>query len=225
MKIPNAIERLFEEWEAKDRRQPVAVAWDLNVWKRQFDPHSEEISFLSELPAQLTRDDGESFGNDATTSADSARKAFLYSMAWGFGTTNYGAWRTKQILTANSDAYERLFVCAQTVANEGSVEGYRFLANEGRLKWFGPAFGTKFLYFCSVNEPQARALVLDRLVGDWLARSTDLKINPTRWSTAAYKGFLDQMRNWSHALDLAPDQLEALIFEDERRRKSEQSSD
>ena len=57
----------------------------------------------------------------------------------------------------------------------------------------------------------------------WLETEGDIEINPTRWSTNDYAKYLEQMKIWSDCLDLENDQLEALIFEDERRRKSENS--
>jgi hypothetical protein len=225
MKVPEAVGRLVEGWELNGRSPARPVTWKQGVWNRQFGRNEPEFVFLSSLPDALTRAGGELIGAEAAKSLESSREAFLYSMVWGFGPTNYGAWRTKEILRVNSRPYEALLNCAKSVEADGGIEGYRYLANEGRLKGFGPAFATKYLYFCSVSRPGERALVLDRLVADWLARSAGFVIDPTRWSTKNYEKYLEQMRNWSHSLDLTPEQLEALIFEDERRRNSGQSSD
>ena len=223
MKVPEAVGRLVESWELYGRSPARPVTWKQGVWNRQFGRNEPEFVLLSSLPDALTRAGGELIGAEAAKSLESSREAFLYSMVWGFGPTNYGAWRTKEILRVNSRPYEALLNCAKSVEANGGIEGYRYLANEGRLKGFGPAFATKYLYFCSVGRPGERALVLDRLVADWLARHTGLAINPTRWSTNNYEKYLDQMKIWSDCLDLESDQLEALIFEDERRRKSENS--
>ena len=223
MKVPKAVGRLVEDWDSNGRKSASPVTWKPKIWNRQFGQSTVEFAYLSLLPEALTRSEGEVVGSEAATSLELSRETFLYSMVWGFGPTNYGAWRTKEILRVNTRPYEVLLACARSVTTRGGIEGYRYLANEGRLKGFGPAFATKYLFFCSVGQFGERALVLDRLVADWLARNTGFVIDPTRWSTKNYEKYLEQMRKWSHSLDLSPEQLEALIFEDERRRKSGQS--
>ena len=86
-------------------------------------------------------------GDQAQKSPKKAVEAFIASMVWGFGRTGYGVLRTNRILSANPDAPEKLHHVAKVLAAEGPVEGYRAMANDDRLKWLGPAFGTKFLHY------------------------------------------------------------------------------
>jgi hypothetical protein len=63
----------------------------------------------------------------------------------------------------------------------GPVKAYAFLGDNGvpRLARLGPAFGTKFLYFCSPASGRP-ALILDRLVAAWLRENADLSLNEAR---------------------------------------------
>jgi hypothetical protein len=57
---------------------------------------------------------------------------------------------------------------------------YRRLAQEDdfRLKWLGPAIGTKCLCFWQYRPADTTALILDSLVGSWLSADTPLSIDP-----------------------------------------------
>ena len=79
-----------------------------------------------------------------------------------------------------------------------------------RLPGLGPAFGTKFLYFCS--PPGDPALILDRLVADWLGEHAGLRLNQIRWSASTYLRYLTAMAGWADEMALPADKLEACIF-------------
>jgi hypothetical protein len=83
-----------------------------------------------------------------------------------------------------------------------------------RLPGLGPAFGTKFLYFCS-PPGKPPALILDRLVSQWLRGHTDLLLNEARWSAATYARCLRNMYAWADELAVAAGELEACIFSEQ----------
>jgi hypothetical protein len=90
--------------------------------------------------------------------------------AWGQGTNGYGPHRLAKILGANPDKVEvALQNAILKLQTEGSVEAYRAL--RGTVKWLGPAFFTKFLYFAGRVTPRATApspLILDGRVASSL---------------------------------------------------------
>jgi hypothetical protein len=149
---------------------------------------------------------------DAATSPEAAMRAFLTAMVWGYGWVGYGPFRVQRILAATPDAPGRLQDAAGELTRGGPMRAYRLLGDRGvgHLRWLGPAFGTKFLYFCS--PPSRPALILDRLVANWLRANTDLRLNPVPWSSQAYGRYLTTMTGWAAELDLAADELEACIF-------------
>ena len=91
------------------------------------------------------------------------------------------------------------------------------MANEHRLKWLGPAFGTKYLHFCS--SPGDAALVLDALVAAWLNEHCGTRLRPARWSTAQYERYLVDMTAWSHGR-CTPTDLETRVFVAEASRRN-----
>lgn len=131
-------------------------------------------------------------------------------MTWGFGSIGYGPHRTREILGATPDASERLARVAGTLAEVGPLAAYRRLAREddSRIAGLGPAFGTKYLYFCQPRPAETTALILDAFVSEWLRCEARFRLNPVGWSEPTYRRYLEQMPRWADALDCAPDALE-----------------
>jgi hypothetical protein len=98
------------------------------------------------------------------------------------------------------------------------VEAHTNLGDNGtaRLPYLGPAFGTKFLYFCSSTGGRP-ALILDRFVARWLRENVGLVLNEVRWSVSTYASYLKTMFGWADELGLTADELEACIFSTQAR--------
>jgi len=107
----------------------------------------------------------------------------------------------------------QLQAAAGAAAAGRPVEAYTNLGDNGtaRLPYLGPAFGTKFLYFCSSTGGRP-ALILDRLVARWLRENVGLVLNEVRWSVSTYASYLKTMFGWADELAVAADELEACIF-------------
>jgi hypothetical protein len=99
-------------------------------------------------------------------------------MAWGYGRVGYGPYRVHRVLETTLDAGSILQSAAGELGSGGPVRAYVLLGEHGaaRLPGLGPAFGTKFLYFCSPSGASP-ALILDRLVADWLREHAGLRLN------------------------------------------------
>ena len=70
------------------------------------------------------------------------------------------------LLDPDADAKTRRVI--ELVRTEGAVAGYRALARDGEahLKFLGPSFGTKLLYFAGYgSDVNPKPLILDRRVG------------------------------------------------------------
>jgi hypothetical protein len=147
-----------------------------------------------------------------------AERSFVAVMAWGYGRVGYGPFRVRRVLDAAPHIGVQLQAAAGAAAEGRPVEAYASLGDHGaaRLPYLGPAFGTKFLYFCS---PAGRrpALILDRLVARWLRENVGLAFNEVRWSVCTYTRYLETMAGWAGELALAADQLEACIFSAQAR--------
>ena len=88
----------------------------------------------------------------------------------------------------------------------------------------GPAFATKFLYFADQGRQISRALILDRLVADWLRGNTALHLNPTAWTVSGYERYLNHMNEWAGELDIQPDAIELAMCQEISERKRNQWS-
>jgi hypothetical protein len=96
---------------------------------------------------------------------------------------------------------------------KGALSAYSYLA-QYRLRYFGPAFATKYLYFCGKGRVSKNALILDRNVAEWLTRSTGLRLNPVPWSKRTYETYMSNVESWAVALDVVAEDVEVCIFRD-----------
>ena len=206
--VPLSVQRVVEAWRTTSSPEQAAIAWHRSNWMMAFPAHRH---ILGALPERLSRAVVRQACRTASSGPDEAEGGFLVMMIWGYGTGGLGAFRTKRILTVNDQAATLLQRAAYVVAMSGALEGYRCLATSSRLRYLGPAFGTKFLYFCS-REDRPPALILDKLVSQWLAENVGLALDPVPWDIDAYARYIDVMTAWADELSLRSDQLEACIF-------------
>jgi len=210
MKVPQTLAILADNRRRGLSESQAGVPWSKTPWKKYFPEHA---GFFDNLPNQpLQRSEILQACSSADRSPDDAVQAFLAAMAWGYGPIGYGPWRTKRMFDEDSDAGDRLHQVARSLISDGSVEAYRLLANSCRLKWLGPAYGTKFLYFCPQAPDRPPGLILDRLVARWLRQHEVLDLSAAHWSTLTYENYVHAMRSWANELDLQPGELEEAIF-------------
>jgi hypothetical protein len=200
-------------WRAEGSPAQAPMAWPRERWITTFPAHADALRNVPDLmDREIVREECTHAGADAR----SAEMAFIIVMAWGYGTeVGYGPWRTHRVLTDNPDAASRLAAVAQSLAEGSALSAYRRLCAGGdcNLRWLGPAFGTKFLYFCQPTRPgEQRALILDNLVASWLRDTMHLSLNPVPWSVPIYGKYLEHMHAWADSLGCSPDELEYCIF-------------
>jgi Putative 8-oxoguanine DNA glycosylase OGG-like protein len=175
-------------------------------------------AMFAALPEHLDRTAVRQACVHASVSQAEAERSFLAVMAWGYGRVGYGPFRVRRVLDAAAGADVRLQAAAGAAADGRPDDAYACLGDHGaaRLPYLGPAFGTKFLYFCS---PAGRrpALILDRLVSRWLRENVGLAFNEARWSVSTYTRYLETMVGWAGELALAADELEVCIFSAQAR--------
>ena len=222
---PEAITELIAKWKTDKTPAQEPIDWNRERWEApdsRYPKIASHKTFIKGLPNPIGREDVRGYGADASRSTAKAVEAFVASMVWGFGGTGYGVYRTNRILTVNPDAPQRLHDVAEILKSDGPVEGYRAIANsdQSRLKWLGPAFGTKYLYFCSPDDNPA--LVLDALMAAWLNKHcepSEPKLRPWQWSTTKYEEYLANMTKWAGSA-CTPAELETIIFTAEADRRT-----
>jgi hypothetical protein len=207
--IPDAIVEVVSSWQTHGRPQQPAIRWPRARWLASF-PDSAEL--LDSLPDRLDRATVQAACLKAAHSPQAAWHAFMVVMLWGQGRTGYGPWRTKRILQDTPDAKQRLVTVARHLSQAGALEAYRRLGTDCRLRWLGPAFGTKYLYFCP-QCPGSPALILDRLVARWLTNNTQHTFRAGPWSPTSYRRYLELVGSWAAVLGVAPEEVEWCIFQ------------
>lgn len=195
----------------------------------------EAAEALLSLPGELDREIVRKTVLDNLQS-DRVLAAFVPVLIWG-GPSGYGPFRARSILTATrnrsnmsagivSHLQDRLQDGAAAVRNDGAAEAFRRMNNEGKVKYLGGAFFTKWLSFASmvdsVDGPRV-APILDKRVRDWIASSTPmaqpLKLSTT--STADYRRYLELLDAWGGPFGRTRVQVEQSIFDLTRDRPAD----
>lgn len=211
--LPQPLIDLVANWRAQGAPDQPGIAWPQAKWCDDFPEHRET---LQQLPRLLDRNAVRAVSASASHSPESALTAFVVSMAWGFGGVGYGRHRVAKMLS-DPDAAARFQAAAVSVNSEGALSAYRQMsAPANRIKFLGPAFATKFLAFCSLNEARP-ALIFDRLVAAWLTKHEGGRWNAIAWSESVYGRYLELVYAWARQLDARPDEVERLMFSHEAR--------
>lgn len=171
---------------------------------------------------------------DGTALEAAVVKAFIASMIWGYGMVGYGPYRTERVLTCGGTVQDtkviaQLAEVAETALRDGGIAAFDHIATRRRadrsyLKYLGPAFGTKFIYFLTKKPSHRTTPVMDSVVTGWLQRNAADAgtFSLSWWDTESYKRYVDVLEGW--AAELWPgdgqsprtDDVELLIFEDAR---------
>jgi hypothetical protein len=206
------LEALVTNWRDRGAPAQKGILWSRSDWLLAFPEHEE---LLRRLPRLLDRACVREVCADATHDAAAAERAFLAVMVWGYGKVAYGRHRVREILAETQGADHLLVGVARTLANDGALAAYCRLGDGGdcRLKGLGPAFGTKYLYFCQPAGTEPVALIHDSNVAKWFFRYAALELPCDEWSESTYSRYLDQMCTWAGRLRCRPDDLELRIFE------------
>jgi hypothetical protein len=222
METPLALSEAHEKWTAGNSPEQLPMSWNLDKWIKCFPEHRE---FLTELNSKaLNRAEVARLGEEVTSEKE-AIKLFLASMIWGFGNAGYGPFRTRRILDTHS-AGAKLLEIAQIANEDGGLAAFKHVANKradcGYLKYLGPAFGTKYIYFAQMaKQPKKATPVMDAVIRRWFAANIPgMRLNLSTWDLASYEKYIQHLTHWAVALSpgnpLRLDQIEYLIFAGQR---------
>lgn len=150
--------------------------------------------------AQIDRDE---------QSSRSALDLFWNTMAWGIA----GTWRNipglSAYVAANTEQVTVALRRAQQMSYGGQVrEAYRALNRS--IKYFGPAFFTKFLYFTADRGQPVHALILDERVRvAWrILTGEDLRSGYSQ----DYAHYCESAGSSGGRVGLDPDEVEACLY-------------
>lgn len=239
MAVPPALQKAHIRWDMADRRAQSAISWPRHSWEKHFNEIIDGVDLanvLSKIPDDsIDRQKATDLAKDVQSPED-AVTAFVAAMVWGYGPVGYGAWRTKRIFSENKDAVEQLLETAKIAQSEGGLAAFRHIASKrgeagGYLKYLGPAFGTKYIYFLTKASGKDTSPVLDSIVQRWFAKhDPETPLNVVWWEPASYERYLDRLEEWAEDLGvdtnrpLALDDVEHLIFTPEFERTDEEQA-
>lgn len=206
---PNGLVAVKQRWDAVGRPAQSPISWPRQRWEVSFPEH---VDLLGRLPDTIGREDVRIRARGAAASEAAAVEAFVASMVWGYGGVGYGRWRTRRVLDATPAAPELLRRAAEIQQASGAVEAYRFLANDGRMKFLGPAFATKFLHFVPQHDDGPGALILDAIVSRAIGSFSRISLSATAWRTRTYERYLALVGGWADDLGIDPVDTEMLLF-------------
>ena len=189
-KICQALKATFPEGPPSDAHvRAQAIEFWADHWLKRWPEELAVPDFLQPgAKFRVSRQD--LFDHARQLSSPEEALAFYVRIAgWGTGTKVRNVARSAKVLQSPNVA-ELLWESFSTVQELGAVEAYRRLRSwkHHRIKYFGPAFFTKWLYFSSYDswtKGTPPPLILDRHVAAALCwRSTG-------WSSEDYGQYLD----------------------------------
>lgn len=156
-------------------------------------------------------------------SRESALQLLWYSLAWGLGTRAPRLHaRLDGIAEDKRKAANLLTEAWESALNGADAEkAYSVLTTHkgrGRIKWLGPAFSTKFLYFAQGSTKAPSYVILDAVVARNLRPAAWPSAPSTAWWPSTYGAYCLLMQNWAEEAQLrsgnetSPDQIELAVF-------------
>lgn len=226
MTVPEVLVQTFDRWDRAGRPTQTKSRWNTESWSRHLPDHA---SFLSSLGTdRMDRAQAIAAAPDVVDE-DTAVQVFLLSMLWGYGPVGYGPFRTRRVLE-RAEAKSELLEVAQEARKSGGLAAFELIADRRRqtrsyLKWLGPAFGTKYIYFLTAQDTQHEpAPVMDAVVYRWFRTHVpDRPLIVDFWHAPSYGTFLESLNEWSAGLSREPgqelrvDDVEYLIFAEGNR--------
>ncbi|GAB3085626.1 hypothetical protein [Isoptericola nanjingensis] len=130
--------------------------------------------------------------------------AFIAAMIWGYGPSGYGPYRTNRVLSGDGqgaperEVLKKLRDGAAAARRDGALAGFYALNNRpGRIRYLGPAFFTKWLYFTTATggpDDRGAAPILDLRSSAGSPDRTGLSLRLDR--TRDYARYVELLDAW-----------------------------
>lgn len=217
-------------WRRRFKRTAGGTLGDVDLVKAVDAVEMEAAEILADGGARISRtvvtqlSTAERLGvEEAAAQRQAVVTAFIAAMIWGYGTAGYGPYRAERVLREDPMALDHLFEVARISHDpeKGGVAAFEHVAKQRQgsspyLKYLGPAFGTKFLYFLTADGVDPTP-VMDALVRRWFRDNADEQLITAWWDARSYKKYIGHLDDWAAELGgLQRDDVELLIFTDAR---------
>lgn len=225
MTIPKELANKVQQIETAGSALGQNIAWPGDRWLEYPGLRDVRAELRSLVDATASADGHCKISRSQVFQARAAGPVplFLASMAWGFGTTGYGAYRTARIIDAAGLArVDEAITRLQEAAGESPEAAWLAMHKAAKLKHLGPAFATKIAYFSQGPDAHRPPLIADMNTswGFWSLT----KIEKTAYFLAGYLQYVDQSFAWADALGCRADTIEYALFELGKAARSQQSA-
>lgn len=160
---------------------------------------------------------------DRDFTPEAALQLLWHSLAWGLGPRAPRLNARLDAIADDQDGASKLLVKAWTSVRDGDdpETSYALLTTPrgaGRIKWLGPAFSSKFLYFAQGQAVAPAHLILDKVVATHLRATAWPDAPTTAWWPVTYGSYCALMQEWAVEASLrsgrvvSPDEIEFAVF-------------
>jgi hypothetical protein len=192
------------------------VSYNSETWFKWFSGDKDFSDLIQKYPQSISRSEIAELAKNKN-----ARKVFLATMLWGYGTVGYGAYRTS-IMVGHKNSENIIEKSFDLVSAGKYILAYKMFA----LPMCGAAFFTKYFYFIGLGSKiSPLPLILDSVVANslvqlgidisMLARFTKNsggKITSIRKYTDGYLRYVEIINNWAGEIGCRPDSIEKWLF-------------
>ena len=191
-----------------------SIPWYPHTWMRS-QRLQDEILELQKLcsiegpKSSISREQVLSFG-------ETPEKLFISSMVFGYGDRGYGAWRVARVRSRVSREEFNSTIQAQYEAAAVSPdESWKSHTKSSRLKYFGPAFATKFAYFAALRQGANFPIPLIADANTSKAVNKHFGISESAKVRVSYLQYVDKACEIAATIggDTRPDDVERALFE------------
>lgn len=155
--------------------------------------------------------------SDVFARRDDPVDLFLAAMAWGFGTTGYGWWRTAEMVnTAGRNAEKKVrdaVAAYHTAWTEGGAEtlALAWTYGEGKIAGLGPAFASKVAYFALYDLDSGKGPLIADLNTAWSLWALDGTWD-SRYDADKYAHYVEWCEGWGRKRRCRSDDVERALF-------------
>jgi hypothetical protein len=156
-----------------------------------------------------------------TDSSDGELRLLWHTLAWGGGKRARLMSKRLDSVAANPEGAASALRTAVANAQGSPVDAYETLYPSGRtlLKYLGPAFFTKFLYFAGRGVATHPCAILDRVVAANLRGRGWDGLRSAGWSAVTYEQYCELLACWAREASnrlgrpVALDEIELWLFD------------
>lgn len=155
--------------------------------------------------------------SDVFDRRDDPMDLFLAAMAWGFGTTGYGQWRTAAMVNPagrDREAVVKAAVAAYRAAwRDGGAKAVAeaWDRGAGKIPGLGPAFASKVAYFAAYDRGAKTGPLIADLNTAWAVWALG-GIWDSRYDSGKYADYVTWCERWAAQLGCRSDDIERVLF-------------